>query len=178
MEFDAQSLFERVKRYSRTAHTVSLTGGEPLLHKDFLLEFLPLTKAHGFKNYLETNGTIPEALAAVIDLVHVVAMDVKLPSSTGLQAFWDVHKKFLKIAQKKDVFVKTIITEHTLESDIHEMIVMLQETNMVPVVVFQPDSHGDIAKLSPRLDYYRDLSISSGFATCVIPQMHKILGVR
>jgi organic radical activating enzyme len=129
-------------------------------------------------NYLETNGTMPDALVSVIDLVDVVAMDIKLPSSTGLQAFWDVHKKFLKIARKKDVFVKTIVTGNTLESDVHKMIAILQETNAVPVVVFQPDSYEDIAKLSPQLDYYRDLCISSGFAACVIPQMHKILGVR
>ena len=40
-------------------HSISLTGGEPLLYSDFLNEFIPLIKSKTqVKIYLETNGTL------------------------------------------------------------------------------------------------------------------------
>ena len=62
------------------AKTVSLTGGEPLLHSDFLLEFLPLVKNK--KIYLETNGTLPYELKQIIQYTDIVSMDIKLFCST------------------------------------------------------------------------------------------------
>ena len=44
-------------------------------------------------------------IAEIIEPV-LVAMDFKLPSSTGQRAFWGEHLDFLRIASKKKVFVK------------------------------------------------------------------------
>ena len=65
---------------------VSFTGGEPLLHTAFLQELLPMVKA---KVMLETNGTMPEKLEQVIDMVDIISMDIKLPQMTGGE-HWDV----------------------------------------------------------------------------------------
>ena len=40
-------------------------------------------------------------------------MDMKLPSSTQQRAFWKEHEEFLKIAKKKEVFIKAVITSQT-----------------------------------------------------------------
>ena len=72
-------------------HSVSLTGGEPLMYSEFLKSFLPILKKAGFKSYLETNGTLPNDLESVIDFIDIVAMDFKLPSSTG-GIFSRLHK--------------------------------------------------------------------------------------
>lgn len=63
-------------------HSVSLTGGEPLLQVDFLKAFLPeLKKKVKLPIYLETNGVLPDHLNEVIDLIDITAMDMKLPSA-------------------------------------------------------------------------------------------------
>ena len=57
---------------------VAITGGEPLLHAA-LPELLREIKALGFLVKLDTNGTFPDRLEAVIEekLVDRVAMDIK-----------------------------------------------------------------------------------------------------
>ena len=57
---------------------VAITGGEPMLHAD-LPELLRKIRELGYLVKLDTNGSFPDRLAAVIDegLVDYVAMDVK-----------------------------------------------------------------------------------------------------
>ncbi len=57
---------------------VCVTGGEPTLQHD-LAQFCARVKAEGFAVKLDTNGTRPEVLRALVDagLVDMVAMDVK-----------------------------------------------------------------------------------------------------
>ncbi len=57
---------------------VAVTGGEPLLHAD-LPDFLRRVRAMGYRIKLDTNGTFPDRLRAVVEdgLVDRVAMDVK-----------------------------------------------------------------------------------------------------
>ncbi len=55
---------------------VCLTGGEPLLQPD-LKDFIKEIKDLGFLVKLDTNGTLPNRLKEVIDLVDYVAMDIK-----------------------------------------------------------------------------------------------------
>ena len=46
-------------------HSISLTGGEPLLHTDFIKE-LGKKCIRKYPIYLETNGTLPDKLAEVL----------------------------------------------------------------------------------------------------------------
>lgn len=57
---------------------VAVTGGEPLLHGD-LPDFLREVRALGYRVKLDTNGSFPERLAALLEegLVDRVAMDIK-----------------------------------------------------------------------------------------------------
>lgn len=80
------------------AHTVAITGGEPLCQAGFLIDFLPSLKQNGFKIYLETNGILHNELEDLLPHIDIIAMDFKLPSSTGRKAFWREHEEFLKIA--------------------------------------------------------------------------------
>ena len=59
---------------------IVITGGEPCLHSD-LGAFLARARQTGLKVKLDTNGTFPERLRALVeaDLVDYVALDVKAP---------------------------------------------------------------------------------------------------
>ena len=57
---------------------VCITGGEPLLYPD-IKDFMKKIKDMGYSLKLDTNGSYPERLRAVVeaDLVDYVAMDIK-----------------------------------------------------------------------------------------------------
>ncbi|MCU0652136.1 MAG: 7-carboxy-7-deazaguanine synthase QueE [Candidatus Omnitrophica bacterium] len=178
-EYDPQELFEEIKFHHDDYHSVAFTGGEPLLQKDFLKEILYSTCCYGYKTYLETNGTLTAELEDVIEYLDIVAMDLKFPTSTGVEKhFWQEHRDFLKVASRKQVFLKGVICESTSEEDLNEALDLIKECDKSAVLVLQPNSLEDSALLSSKLRHFKQLCRKENIASCVIPQMHKIIGVR
>ncbi len=100
--------------------SISLTGGEPLLHAPFLVEFLPQVRSlTNLPIYLETGGHRPEQLLTILPYLDSVGMDLKLPSVSG-ESHWQAHAKFLQSCydSKTEVFVKIIISSQT---DVEEL---------------------------------------------------------
>ena len=163
-------------------HSVSLTGGEPLLYSEFLKIFLRMLKKEKFKTYLETNGTLPDELSRVIDFIDVVAMDFKLPSSTGQAAFWDEHFEFLKISTKKKVFVKAVITPNTTREDIDKTIDLIKRLKANIPLVFQPATPlkaQDKGVDKEALLGFVEMGLKNNLDNVrVIPQVHKILKIK
>src|SRR5574344_1357047 len=107
-KYTPQNLFEEIiSKYDlKTFHSISLTGGEPLLSADFLKEFLPLINDK-VKIYLETNATLPDQLDKIKEYVDIIATDIKLKSSTGLETA-EKHKKFFEKCNKIQTFAKIV----------------------------------------------------------------------
>lgn len=178
-EYEPQEVRGEIRKFKGQFHSVSFTGGEPLMQMDFLKELLSLTRKDGFRNYLETNGTLPGEMSAVAALVDIVAMDLKLPSSTGLRGFWPEHRKFLSACSGKEVFLKAVVCDATGEEDILESVRTIREACPGAVLVLQPDSKSkDKQQLSRIIESFRMLCYRSGIAACAIPQVHKLLGIR
>ncbi|MBU1147303.1 MAG: 7-carboxy-7-deazaguanine synthase QueE [Candidatus Omnitrophica bacterium] len=158
--------------------TISLTGGEPLLHVDFLKEILPVLKEKGLKTYLETNGTLKRELLEVLDFIDTISMDLKLPSSTGIRAFWEEHSLFLKEAVRKEVFIKAVITPETLLSDVEMAVSIVKAIGENIPFIIQPVSYnGNVEKID-RLPVFFDSAKRKLNNVRVIPQFHKILRVK
>jgi len=177
-EYEPEEVLKEIRLYQDGHCTVSFTGGEPLLQKYFLKEILKLTKKEGYKNYLETNGILHSALEDVIDYVDVVAMDLKLPSSTGLKDFWYHHLRFLEVATKKETFLKAVICESTTEEDMAEGLKLIQEINKSLVLVLQPNSCEESGLLQKKLELFKDIATNKHITTCIIPQLHKKIGIK
>lgn len=177
-EYEPEELFARLKLYRGNFHSISFTGGEPLLQKDFLKEILKLTHQEGFKNYLETNGTLPDALEEVIDYLDIVAMDLKLPSSTGLNDFWDTHRRFFELATSKEVFLKAVICQSTDVEDLKKSLRLIKETNKSVILILQPNSQQEYSQLREKIENLRDICIKDNIIACIIPQMHKKIGIK
>ncbi len=177
-EAEAGELFEEIKLTCSKHHSVSFTGGEPLVQKDFLKEVLNLNYKAGIKNYLETNGTLADALEEVINFVDIVAMDFKLPSSSGLADLWIAHRKFLKISSRKETFIKAVICDSTQVKDIVEAIKIIKDVNRYALLVLQPDGQDDHNRLKQKIDNFKQVCYKENVTTCVIPQMHKIIGIK
>jgi len=54
-----------------------VSGGEPLLQPDALLELGRFVKSLGLKFGIDTNGTFPKELARIIGLLDLVSLDIK-----------------------------------------------------------------------------------------------------
>lgn len=178
MEYEPQELLEEIRLYKNITNCLAFTGGEPLLQKDFLKEIMKITAKEGYKHYLETNGTLPGELEEVIDLVDIVAMDVKLPSSTGMGNLWNLHRRFLEISSRKEVFIKAVICQDTQEGDLKEALNLINAVNRATVLVLQPNSYENNGQLTEKLRNLRDICIKEKVTTCIIPQMHKITGIK
>lgn len=184
-EYSPEELMDQVEFLEASRgphHSVSLTGGEPLLYTDFLKAFLKLLKEKGLKVYLETNGTLPDELLKIVDLVDIVAMDFKLPSSTLGSSFWEEHKRFLKIASKKKVFVKAVLTPNTTVDDINKAISLLKEVDKNIAMILQPATPikaGDRTVAKERLLEFLEMAAAGDLENVrVIPQIHKLLKVK
>lgn len=177
-EYEPQELFEEIRHRHNGSHSISFTGGEPLLQKDFLKEVLNLTDRSGFVNYLETNGTLPEALEEVIDNLDIIAMDLKLATSGGGDSQWDNHRNFLRIASKREVFLKAVICNSTHEEDLTESISLIRSINKAAILVLQPNSFEYDKRLQEKLENFKKVCENSKITTCIIPQMHKIVGLK
>lgn len=177
-EYEPEELFRELMQYEKDYHSISFTGGEPLFQKDFLRNILKITYEAGEKNYLETNGTLPEALRDVIDYVHILAMDLKLTSSTGLGNFWKEHQRFLEIASGKELFLKTVICQSTLDADLRQAINLIKKINKSVILVLQPNSFEDDDSLTQKLINYKNICLNENVYCRIIPQVHKILGVK
>jgi len=77
-ELDEEEVLSFLEKRAGLLDGVCVTGGEPLLWPD-LEEFISRVKALGFPVKLDTNGSFPERLEALLDrgLVDYVAMDIK-----------------------------------------------------------------------------------------------------
>lgn len=177
-EVTIEDLFDEVKAVWPGSHSISITGGEPLLQSEALKSFLPKLRYESMPIHLETNGVLPQPLNDVIDLVDVIAMDMKLPSSTQCKAYWDEHREFLKIAKQKEVFIKTVITRETSADDVHQTIALIADVDPEVLFILQPNTFelGDGVMKICREFYLT--AIQSLNNVRVLPQMHKMMKVR
>ena len=162
----------------RPHRSISWTGGEPLLHPAFLAPLMSWARGQGLENYLETNGTLPRALAALAPLCDVVAMDVKLPSATGRDA-WAAHRDFLAAAPR-GTFVKVVLTARSTEAEWRRVLALLRAAPRRVPLVLQPATpgFGADAIASARCLRFETLARRVLSDVRVIPQWHHLWRVR
>ncbi|MGB3081674.1 MAG: 7-carboxy-7-deazaguanine synthase QueE [Candidatus Omnitrophota bacterium] len=178
-----EALFSRILDFGEDYNEIALTGGEPLLFADFLEGFLPFFKAHRENPiYLETNGSLPGELERVIDHVNIIAMDFKLPSSTGGKGLWAKHKKFAEIAARKELIVKTVVTDKTSMDDIKKMVSIITELKEEPTIVLQPVTpiDGRVKESDEEMIWLfkKYMEKATGKDVMILGQVHKCLGMK
>jgi 7-carboxy-7-deazaguanine synthase len=160
---------------------LAITGGEPLEQSAFLAEWLPAVAPHK-RVLLETNGVHHEALALVAPHVHVISMDLKLPSSSGCRPLWDRHEAFLRaaVASGREVYTKIVVTADTTDRDLECAISIVARINKYIPIVLQPATptltfHGAVSE--QRLGSVQRLVGAYLEDVRTIPQMHKQWGI-
>lgn len=159
-------------------HSVSFTGGEPLLYADALAEWFPEIRK-SLPIHLETNGTMHLALRRVKQHLDYISMDMKLPSTAGCtEQLWDLHALFLREAYGSNVSVKVVVGALTPDSEILQVCDVMSSVDAALPLFLQPLSlpDGTLGIDAARLMRLQELASSRLPDVRVIPQMHKLLG--
>ncbi len=159
-------------------HSISITGGEPLLQPETLHEWLPELRRI-LPIHLETNGTLHAGLGQVIDNIDYISMDMKLPSTAGCdQALWEEHRCFLEVAVQRQVSVKVVIGQDTPSDEISRVCAIMAKVERTTPLFLQPLSNaaGGVAVTAERILRLQETAAALLPDVRVIPQMHKMLG--
>jgi pyruvate formate lyase activating enzyme len=153
--------------YAHSGGGITLSGGEPVLHADFLFGFLPRARAAGLHVALETAGNYPFArVEPLLPLVDLVLFDLKLADPERHRRFTG-RGNHLVIATLRELIARDVPLRvrmpaipglNTNPADIAGMAGLLLAVGVRDLVLL-PYNHLWEAKL-PRLgDHRRGLGI-------------------
>lgn len=140
-EFTPEQLMTEVLKYKNFIKTggVTITGGEPLVQADFVLQFINLCRLNNIHTALDTSGVIfSDKAKAVIDAVDMVLLDIKTTDP-------DLHKR---------------LTGHTIDNN-QMTLNYLQATNKRTWIrhVVTPTINDDDQHLIDVAQYIRQFSV-------------------
>ncbi len=182
------NVLHHVKRLvTPSTHSVSLTGGEPLMAGNFLVEVASVCRRAGLLTYLETNGTDSKMIEKVAEYVSIAAIDIKLPEHQAVpRSNWhDLFMEELRCIELAveggvDTFVKMVVLPSTRAENVARVSKQLAKFE-VPVVL-QPVTPAYKIRSAPGIKHvYRLAEIASKSGVkeiSIIPQLHKLIGVH
>ncbi len=161
--------------------SLEITGGEPLLHSDYIREFL---SKYDYKAMLETNATLPDNLLDLVDVIDIVSMDIKLPEHFNTKDEWltvyENELKSIKIMEDNNLkyYIKIVVSPTTTIKIIEDILKDLNGIVSSDVeLVVQPvspmslwDSKKNLFTISEEIGKYYNVSI--------IPQIHKYMEIE
>jgi organic radical activating enzyme len=165
-------------------HSISLTGGEPLLHANFIKN-LDLS----YPLYLETNMTMPEQAKIICDKVTYVAGDFKLPEAIGrfCPEILETHVentiecfKLLRKNSSRDCFCKIIVGWNTNFKSVISAVEYVAD--YVSCVILQPETqNGSADRVCSNQAYVQKIlelqrNLLEMKDTRIIPQTHRMWG--
>ena len=171
-EYTVTELVNEVAKYT-DIHSVSLTGGEPLMSADFLKEFLPKV---GKKIYLETNATLFNELKEIKQYIDIISADIKLESATGLNTS-ELHNKFFEACNGAETFAKIVFNDKITDSEIFYCTDLGKKYGIE--LVLQPEMCDNGLVVSS--EFVQDVLnkfLKNYDRVRLIPQVHKFLDIR
>ncbi len=104
---DESEVFSFLKKREGILEGVCITGGEPCLQSD-LESFIGKVKALGFSVKLDTNGSFPEKLSALLEkgLLDYVAMDIKTSPERYAEVTGVTNESFFENVKKSVELLK------------------------------------------------------------------------
>ncbi len=159
-------------------HSVSVTGGEPLVQASALAEILPLLADHGMPIQLETNGILGSALARLLPWLTYVSMDVKLDSVDGQEVALDRHARFLAaaVAAGRRVWVKVVVGAATSAEEVTTAARMVDDIDPGVELFLQPVTPFGAVVATPSPDQvlsFQDAALQVHRRVRVVPQTHR-----
>ncbi len=172
-EFSPCELAEYVNNNYQKFHSVSLTGGEPLLEAEFLADCLARINK---KIYLETNATLSEKLLIVKPFIDIVSADIKLESASGIKNSYKFHDRFFESCKGVETFAKIVFNGRITENEIFECCKLGNKFGIE--LILQPVMNGNQMTVTSEFSaHILDKFLENYENVRLIPQVHKFLGV-
>ncbi|MFN0207257.1 MAG: 7-carboxy-7-deazaguanine synthase QueE [Planctomycetota bacterium] len=160
--------------------TVSITGGEPLVHADFLNLLFPRLRAAGRRIHLETAGVHTRELEKVINFVDHVSADYKCPSTMETGDFRQAHRRFYECCAQAgvDTCIKCVVTPDVTNEEIAEAAQIVKSTIPGALFIIQPAT--PLRKITntisnERVDELLSVARAGLSRVRVIPQIHRAM---
>jgi organic radical activating enzyme len=160
---------------------VSLTGGEPLVHADFLAALAPILRAEGRAIRLETAGVHPDGMRKLRSLVDHVSADWKAPSTMERGDFREAQRRFLAEAAGHDLAVKFVVTPGLREKEFVEGVEAVASIAPSALIVVQPATPFRKVRRPPLMQQVlrlASLARERHPRVRVLPQVHRLLRLR
>jgi organic radical activating enzyme len=159
---------------------VSITGGEPCEQADVVEALLAALAPREIM--LETAALHAPELARLAPRCRWVAADLKLPSATGLPDVLERHARVLESGAltRSDTFFKLVVDGDVTADELARAAALLARWLPAVPVFLQPVTPlgGSPPLPRERLDALADVLVRAGLSVRVVPQVHKVLGVR
>lgn len=154
---------------------ISFTGGEPLIHADFIKSLDP-----GFPIYLETNSGLPEKARELKDIIAIASCDIKLPEHDCTENYGGLLKKELETIsifnEAVETFVKIVILPQTSKESISMAVEGIASIDRDIPLILQPATQKK--KVPPGLLLeLMDFAGEKLEHVRSIPQTHKMMGI-
>lgn len=166
-------------------HSISLTGGEPLLQGSRVVALVERLAGRGWPVMLETNGTLVPPLRRLAPHLTFVSMDLKLPSVDGERVAPATQATFLDEALDAGAttWVKIVVGPDTDLDEFDAGLALVAAASAGrddPVEVFlQPLTPCGSAPVAPPPDQVLQLherALRIHRRVRVVPQTHKAIG--
>ncbi|RAP50176.1 MAG: hypothetical protein BZ133_06140 [Methanosphaera sp. SHI613] len=162
-------------------HSLELTGGEPLIHAQYIKEFL---SKYPYPAMLETNATLPDNLSLLKDVIDIVSMDIKLPDHFEDNAQWQevyaMELESIKIMQEEniDYYLKIVVSPKTPLDVVEGIMNDLKGIQSDDVeLIIQPVSPMDRWVEKTHLFEISEL-VGKYCPVSIIPQIHKYMHIE
>ncbi|MFW6438267.1 MAG: 7-carboxy-7-deazaguanine synthase QueE [Armatimonadota bacterium] len=179
---DVLQVVKRILKYDEEGaiHSIALTGGEPLMHAEYVSSLAATLRPLELPIMLETNGQRPEDLQTVLSMIDWVAADYKLDSAMGRPMDDEARREFLRLAQYKRAFVKIVLTDQATEEELEEVYEQIAAVDPACPVFLQPVTPVGDARPPGGLELirFRAIAMKRLRDVRVMPQIHKVLGLK
>ncbi|MCG2737587.1 MAG: 7-carboxy-7-deazaguanine synthase QueE [Candidatus Methanoperedenaceae archaeon] len=163
------------KIWTPSTRHISLTGGEPLIHADFIRELnteYPL--------YLETNSGFPGEARKLKDVIAFASCDIKLPEHDSTPHYDELLKNELETIsifnECAETFVKIVILPETTKGSLSEAVNGIASIDPGIPLILQPVTSKMHVK-TQQLFELMDFAAEKLKDVRVIPQTHKMMGL-
>ena len=163
------------KLWTPSTRHISLTGGEPLIHADFIKEL-----GTEYPLYLETNSGFPGEARKLKDVIAIASCDIKLPEHDSTCDYDELLKNELETIsifyESTETFVKIVVLPETTKGTLSEAINGIASIDPAIPLILQPVT-SKIHIKSGQLFDLMDFAAEKLKDVRVIPQTHKMMGL-
>jgi organic radical activating enzyme len=177
-----------IKQLQPSTYKINFTGGEPLIQYEAVAELGKFIKQNkGLRTYIESSCFDSSRFAKILPYIDICKIEFKMSDSKAVD-----YKNYddllynegrclnLAISQSKSTYVKIVVTNSTNITEFRNLVKEIFEianaSNLIGFVI-QPSYGMDEPTLEKLLSFY-DCVYPVYEEVRIVPQLHKLIGVR